>query len=184
MLDGNQGFVYYPQDYASFSRRIGIIAIDCATIVLLTILLSYVFAKLGIESDSYWVLGCYFLLPTFYMTVVKSSPVRTLGYRAAGVKIVTYQGTKPGFSIMLLRFLVSLVGPFQLPLDILWIFNDPNKQSLRDKLAGTYIIKQNARQLGQGDVKTRYYFILGFCLIFKEVDRKYLGASNERFNKS
>lgn len=73
---------------------------------------------------------------------------------------------------MLLRFLLILFGPFQLPFDILWILNDPNKQSLRDKVSGTYVVKVDAVVLRQGEITAKEYFILGFCLLFKELDRE------------
>lgn len=172
MLEQNQGVVYHAQDYAGFFRRVGIILIDFVAIVALTVLLSLLFTISGIELGSFLVFGAYWILPICYMTLVKTSRLRTLGYRVAGVKIVTLQGTKPGFAAMIIRFLITLCGPFQLPFDFLWICNDPDKQSLRDKLLGTYVIKSDAVALRHGQIKARGYFILGFCLLFKEVDRE------------
>ncbi len=176
MPDNNQGVVYSPHDYASFSLRLIIVIIDITAIVILTVLLSSFFSILRLEFNNFFILGAYFLLPICYMTTVKTSRLRTLGYRVAGVKIVNLQGSKPRFSTMLFRFLITLVGPFQLPLNILWICNDTNKQSLRDKLAGTYVVKNNAAIIGQGEIIARDYFILGFCLLFREVDRKTVEA--------
>jgi len=139
--------------------------IDLLFVFLILKLLFYFLGNIG---DGF-VLLIWFIISTLYFTIIKSSNVKTLGYRLLGLRIVNLGGSKPSFSQMILRHLISLIGPFQLPYDIIWIVQDDQKQTLRDKFVGTYVIKSKAKPIFENKIFTFYYFVHGFLFLFEEV---------------
>jgi hypothetical protein len=59
--------------------------------------------------------------------------------------------------------------PFNILIDLLWIGNDARRQALRDKFAGTYVIRRGAEPIARGPIRYEYYTILGNNFIFAEV---------------
>jgi hypothetical protein len=53
--------------------------------------------------------------------------------------------------------------------DVVVIFYNNYRQTLRDKLAGTYVIKANAKPAGKGTLVFERYNLLGLSLIFQEI---------------
>jgi hypothetical protein len=72
---------------------------------------------------------------------------------------------------MALRFFLLFLGPLILFVDILWLTGEENRQTLRDKMFATYVIKRQAQPEGTG--KILYYFqtFLLWCWTFREVKR-------------
>ena len=97
--------------------------------------------------------------------------MRTIGYRIMKIRIVNLQGEKPKFYMMLYRFLLGALAPFNLIFDILWLVDDDNKQSMRDKFAGTYVIKQNAKPSGSNVISAENLLVMTNNLWFKAVKR-------------
>ncbi len=104
-----------------------------------------------------------------YLAVLKGTPVRTIGFRVAGVKIVDFRGQQPSMLRMTLRFLLWIVGPINLVIDWLWLSSDPHKQCLRDKFAGTYVVRAKAEPPGASPRKARYYNVFGLMFVFLEI---------------
>lgn len=172
MKHNNIGVYYDLNDYAGFFRRFACLLIDAGFIGLIYI----IFVSLMPSSESpniqFALLDLLWLIFAFiYYTILKASAIKTLGYRLMGIKIVTLKGRAPNFLTMLYRLSRSLLGPFQLPFDILWLTNDENRQTLRDKCVGTYVIKENAVPVGTGVIAAVNYLVLGFDLLFKAVKR-------------
>ena len=95
----------------------------------------------------------------------------TVGYWITGVQIVDLEGEEPSMWLMTLRYFLLVLGPINLIIDIFWLTSDENRQTLRDKIAETYVIKRNAMPLGHGQQKIAPYFIAGYSFTFKEVKR-------------
>ena len=71
---------------------------------------------------------------------------------------------------MTLRLLFAVLGPFNIVLDLLWIPSDPYKQSLRDKVAHTYVVKASAPPAGPARVVYRNYYMMGMSFVFQEIE--------------
>ena len=111
------------------------------------------------------------LLSFIYLSIIKPSRLRTLGYIFMGVKIVDLKGQRPSFFKMAFRYLLLIVGPFSLIHDILWLISEKTKQTFRDKVSGTYVIKKNAEPIGTGILAMKYYHITGLHIIALEVKK-------------
>jgi uncharacterized RDD family membrane protein YckC len=46
-----------------------------------------------------------------YLVALKSSSIRTVGYRLVGVRIVNHKGERPSFLFMAIRLLSWMLGP-------------------------------------------------------------------------
>ena len=110
-------------------------------------------------------------LAFLYLTVMKRSKVRTLAYRIFGLRIVDLRGKPPSMFVMTLRLLWWLLGPISPILDLMLVADDDQRQTVRDKLFGTLVVRTAAKPAGHG-VKTygRLGF-LGMMLTFPTVKR-------------
>ena len=103
-----------------------------------------------------------------YFVVLKHSRLRTLGYRVGRVRIVGLDGNPPSYNSLVWRWLFGLLGPLNW-LDSIWLCNDKHRQALRDKFAGTYVVKADARPAGKGKIVFRLYEISLYNFMFREV---------------
>jgi hypothetical protein len=53
--------------------------------------------------------------------------------------------------------------------DLLWLTGDDYKQTLRDKFAGTVVIRKKAVPAGTGEIRLNRYQMLGYSFVFYEV---------------
>lgn len=72
---------------------------------------------------------------------------------------------------MILRFALLVIGPLELILDMIWLTGESTKQTLRDKIAGTYVLKSDAVPIEYGVIKYVYLDVLGYLLTVREVER-------------
>ncbi|MFK7822071.1 MAG: RDD family protein [Planctomycetaceae bacterium] len=172
------GVLFDSAAYAGLGRRAVGMAIDLLVIWLAWILIAitwYWVIRRGeepvAEATLTW-LGFSYI----YLAILKATPIRTVGYWLTGVKIVNFRGQRPSFFRTTLRFLLWIVGPINLVLDWLWIGSDHHKQSLRDKFAGTYVIRTNATPIGSSPRKTAYYSLAGLTLMFVEIQTQNASA--------
>lgn len=67
---------------------------------------------------------------------------QTIGKKAMNIKVVTYEGKTPTMFAFFLRDIVGkIVSTITLFIGYLMVLWDPKKQSLHDKIAGTYVIR-------------------------------------------
>jgi uncharacterized RDD family membrane protein YckC len=104
-----------------------------------------------------------------YFVLLKRSTFRTLGYRAAGAQIVNLQGGRPTIPSLLARLFFAFVGPLNCLIDLFWLTGDANCQAIRDKFAGTYVVRQHASPAGTGAIVVRTYMFWGMTFLFREV---------------
>jgi len=97
--------------------------------------------------------------------------MRTLGLILTVVKVVNFRGQKPTWFEMTVRFfsLGMYLLHYFLILDLVWIWDDGNKLSLRDRITGTYLITKNAVPIGKGKIINHNYFLGTFSIICSEV---------------
>ena len=150
IIPGESKGVYYSfESYASFGERVGAWIVDLLFLLGLTggYLLIFWFSS----DRSAWGLAIVFWLfiITCFMVlaVLKRTDISTPGFWIFGIKIVDLQGRKPSLLKMIFRCL--LLAPFNLFTDLMWLTSEKSRQTLRDKVAGTYVIKRSATPLGK-----------------------------------
>jgi uncharacterized RDD family membrane protein YckC len=170
------------RDYAGPVRRAVTICIDfVAAIVLSFGVLTGIWCLWLVrhrQSDpppeALWVVPAVAYL---YLTVLKRSRVRTLGYILTGVRIVNIEGKTPSLLQMTIRILpviqLSTVPvPWFLLLDVGWMVDEPAKQTLRDKWAGTFVVRRKAKPVGTAPVRYNRIGFAGIFLIFPEIVKR------------
>jgi uncharacterized RDD family membrane protein YckC len=171
IMDLNKGVFYSSKDYAGIPRRLFILAIDFSVLACI----SFVIFNLPVLPGSKKILGFILLailfITFYYMVVLKRSDRGTLGYLLTGVRIVDLEGNRPSILTMTFRFLLLVYGPFNFILDIFWLGGDKDKQTLRDKVVGTYVINRQAVPVGNGTQKYVQYSLMTYSILFREVSR-------------
>jgi uncharacterized RDD family membrane protein YckC len=167
--DLGRGVYFARRDCAGLLRRLLIIVIDLLVIFLVGVLIQGVWDATNQEVASpipglVWMVFAY-----LYLTLLRSSRLRTMGYILTGVKIVNLKGNPPSFLWMSLRLFLWIFLPIMLVIDLLWFWGDGNRQMLRDKLVGTYVIRKGAVPVGEGPIRATTLFFLGYTVVFPEV---------------
>ena len=167
------GVYYSRSDYAGVGRRLVILMIDgVVTLVFLVVLL---LSFLSLAPDSRRALDLHllaFVSATFmYLAVLARTEWGTLGYKLTGVRVVNLNGQVPTLGSMAYRTLFALLGPVNALMDIVWVGGDPNAQSVRDKLAGTYIVRRSAAPAGRARIRRVTLSVFGYILMVHEVGR-------------
>jgi uncharacterized RDD family membrane protein YckC len=167
-----QAVCFAANDYAGFWRRILVELVDVATIVFLLVLVAVILFALDVVEEpldpAVWL--CWGAAAYWYFVSAKRSRFHTVGYRLGGVRIVDVYGQTPCRRALILRLLWAVLGPINIVFDMLWIPSDPCKQSLRDKMAHTYVVKVNAHRVGPAQFVFRSYHIMGMSFIFQEIE--------------
>jgi uncharacterized RDD family membrane protein YckC len=83
-------------------------------------------------------------LPYYLILVGKGA---TVGDKVAGIRIIDANGNPPGYKKALIRLLVQNFISGTLLIGYLWMFWDPDKQTLHDKLAGTISISTKSSEV-------------------------------------
>ena len=170
--DDEIGVVYAVEDYAGVWRRIAVDFVDGVIAVSISLAVTWLCLWLlppGSRARHTGVFAVWVGIWFLYFTVMKRSALRTPGYRLGDVRIVNLKGERPGLFALSVRLLFAVAGPFHIVVDLLWIGNDSRRQALRDKFAGTYVVRLNAAPVGRGPIRYEYYTILGNNFIFAEV---------------
>jgi uncharacterized RDD family membrane protein YckC len=180
----SHGCFYVIRDYGSMSRRALVLLVDMAVCLVVPALAFLIAVVLGLGDDAAFAASAATALVFVYLYFVEleRSRVRTLGLRMTGLEVVNLNGTPPNRMDMITRLGMMWLGPANLLVDLFWIPSDSNRQALRDKFAGTYVIKNGCAPAGYGDVKYARYFFLGMNWVFREVARP--GASDKKANSA
>jgi uncharacterized RDD family membrane protein YckC len=172
-----------PDFFAGFLRRLVVIMIDMTVLLLVGVMLWIALLAVywdpetgGDPSGIFYLV--WVAITWFYLTVIKRSRWRTLGYRMLGLKIVTTRGTRPSLFRMTFRFLLWIFGPFNFLLDLFWLGADSEQQSLRDCYAGTYVVRNCAEPIGSAPIHLTRYHGMGLTLVYPRVVRPKLDRPN------
>ncbi len=84
-----------------------------------------------------------FVIEMFYFVYFHAATGRTFGKLLCGTKVIDKQGRVPGFKKAILRYLGYIVCRLTLYIGFLWILFDSNSQGWHDKIAKTYVSKEN-----------------------------------------
>ncbi len=162
---------YAPDDGAGLGRRLAILLIDAAVILGFwagpAVLVNAAAIPISIEEF----FPAWFVVTFAYLTALEASPVGSIGFMICGTKIVTLRGERPSVWRMTGRLLICLFLPLSFPIDLLWLAGDDRRQSLRDKIAGTYVIRKAAAPAGRGPTRAATLMFWGATLTYWEVRR-------------
>ena len=169
----SEGVYYSRTDYAGVGRRLVILSVDSAVllVLLMAVLASYIVLTPDSESAFHLHSLAYLSMSFLYLAVVSRSRLGTVGYMLTGVRVVSLGGDVPSLGAMAYRSLFAVLGPLNALIDIMWVGGDPNRQSLRDKLAGTYIVRRSAQPAGRGRLRHVSISFLGYTFMVNEVGR-------------
>ena len=161
------GAIYSKEDHIGLWVRILIMLIDGVALAIYGLLVSLLFEMFYLPFN-------YFLFPFFigaflYLTIVKSSQTGTIAYIMLKIKVVDLNGNSPSFIKMMIRFALLIIGPLEFILDMIWLTGESTRQTLRDKVAGTYVLKSDANPIEYGVIKYVYLDVLGYAFTVKEV---------------
>ena len=165
------GVYYHPKDYLGVGRRLLIDLIDVPVALALSALVvgaAWTAVPALEDSPAIVLLLCGFVWFSYFV-LLKRSRFRTLGYKALGAQIVNLAGGRPSVLSLLGRLFFSFVGPLNFLIDLFWLTGDPNRQAIRDKFAGTYVVKRHATPAGAGVIVLRTYMFWGMTFLFREV---------------
>jgi len=163
------GVYFAPTDYIGISRRIMILCVDTVMLFVLGLALSSVWSHLFGDPQGF--IGALAVTIWLYMVPLKRSSWRTLGYQLAGAKLVNLKGERPALWLLTLRSLlwIFFLVPGNLLIDFLWCSIDDDRQSIRDRIANTCLVKNSATPIGVGEVHLAYYFVLGYMFAHSHV---------------
>jgi len=161
------GVYYANHDYAGLLRRLAIICIDSLVLVTIYLVGGTLILTFGILNPLQ-LLVSFWILAWGYLTVMKST-IRTPGYWVTRCRVVTLRGQRPSVSRMTFRLLLCLLSPFTPVIDLLWTSVDEQSQTLRDRFAGTCVVRSRAVPMGTGDVRVSYYHALSYNLTYAAV---------------
>lgn len=168
--DRRIGAVYAPADCLGVWRRLAIVVVDVAVVWLAAVgvgLQAVVF--LGVEAAAWLQFATFVLGGLVYLTEIKRSPIRTLGYRLLGARIVDLGGGTPTRWQMVQRLLFAALGPLNLLFDLEWLTHERGGQALRDQFAGTRVVRVAAAPVGEAGVQREWYEVAGGHLLMDHV---------------
>ncbi len=168
----DKGVFFALDDYAGMWRRFAAISIDLIILIILTAaaVLFFEYTRDIVSTPRPIIMLTLFGIWYAYLVVTKRL-METLGYKLMGIEILDLRGNQPSLLLMSFRSLFYFIGPMNLLFDIFWIGGDPNRQGIRDKFSGTYVVKKGSTPLGVGRVKYVTYYVWGYMLMFREVAR-------------
>lgn len=165
------GVYFAAEDYIGLGPRIIIVFVDTVVLVLIVWVLLLLWLYLvGDDGDGMFA-GVVAFAGWLYLVPLKRSVFRTIGYQLMGVKLVNLQGQRPSLLLLTLRSLLWIYccAPVTFLFEFLWCTVDSDRQSIRDRIANTCLVKNNATPIGTGEVHLAYYFSLGYMLTYSHV---------------
>jgi len=167
--NSNSGVIYSDNAYVGLWVRILAILIDSFSLLIIGLAI-YIIWTLFQLPEKYFLIFV-IILSFIYLTVVKSSKTGTFAYILLKLKVVDLNGNQPSLFKMITRFALLVTGPLNIIIDMIWLTSEQTKQTLRDKIAGTYVIKQDSLPIELGIIKYKHLDVMGYALSIKEVQR-------------
>lgn len=168
------GVYYNRKDYAGVARRLLIDLIDVPVALVLSVLIVgavWTVVPATEQSPGIVLLLCGAVWFAYFV-LLKRSKFRTLGYIALGAQIVNLKGGQPSILSLVGRLFFAFAGPLNFLIDLFWLTGDANRQAIRDKFAGTYVVRLHATPAGAGPIMIRTYMFWGMTFLFREVRGK------------
>jgi uncharacterized RDD family membrane protein YckC len=136
------------EKYADFWIRFGAAIIDAIVVWLISFVLSFIVRVLPFFPYGWFsVLVTPVPIGLLYYWLFIGLRGQTPGKMAVSIKVVNYEGDRPGLANAALReILGKLISTIVLFIGFLWIIFDDNKQGWHDKIASTYVVKVESRR--------------------------------------
>ena len=163
------GLYYAEDEYIGLGKRLLILAVDFSVLALAMWITDVLWHSLPPHDITYIRLS--WGLPVFayaYLTVIKASRIRTLGYRLFGAQVLTFRGERPSVFRMTLRLFLWVLFNVH---DVIWVGIDLDRQSLRDRFTRTCVVKVNAISIGEAPIHLAYYQAFCYSLMLPTVCR-------------
>jgi uncharacterized RDD family membrane protein YckC len=128
-------------EYAGFWIRLGAGVIDLLILGFIDGFIAYFFPALIIWVTSGLVISVAYLLGFWVWRG------QTPGKMAVGVKIIRTDSSPIKWQCALYRFLGYIVSVVTLFIGFIWVAFDSRKQGIHDKIADTYVVKLQVRQV-------------------------------------
>ncbi len=170
-MNNTEGVYYNKKDYAGFWLRFGSWLVDSMVIVIVVSVI-WLLAYNSLDDPIIMLRVVFFSSLLFmysYLAIIKASRFGTVGYKIFSIKVVDLSGQSPNWHTMLFRFFLIFIGPFTFVTDILWLTGESSKQTLRDKYAGTYVVRSNATPEGKGVLRNVSLHFMGWNISLKEI---------------
>ena len=116
-------------EYASIENRLLAMIIDS---IILSCVIGIVWTLIGASSTVTSIL--------YFATLEGSSMQATLGKKVMGIKVVNCNGDRLSVGEALIRSVSRILSGFILCIGYFMAFGDDNRQTLHDKIAGTYVV--------------------------------------------
>ncbi|TVR46548.1 MAG: hypothetical protein EA425_17115, partial [Puniceicoccaceae bacterium] len=110
-----------------------------------------------------------FLLTTGLYLVEVKRRFGTLGNLLTDTRVISLSGGRPSLFQQLIRTAFWTLGPVLIAIDLLWITGDDARQALRDKCAGTYVVRRGAPVAGTGTLSPLVCHAFGLTWCFQAV---------------
>lgn len=131
-----------PLIYASFWERFGAAFIDGLILLVPNLIITFAFRNGGSGSALGSLLNI--AISWLYAALQESGPHQaTFGKRAMRIKVVNEAGGRIGFGQATGRHFGKLVSSLILCIGYLMMLWDDRKQTLHDKMAGTFVVAAN-----------------------------------------
>jgi uncharacterized RDD family membrane protein YckC len=171
-VDPRRGVRFPRAAYAGPLRRVAILLIDLAVVGTLGFFAGAAGFALS-EGATSGVFVCAWLLICYVYLVPLEAWAGTLGFILTQTKIVDLHGRPPSLKRMTLRLLLCAfwLNDLIFLIDLLWSAENDRRQTLRDMLTGTYVVRKSATPSAEGEVAFAYYFLFGLALRVREVQR-------------
>ena len=172
----DMGVYYAHRDLPGFFRRLFVLVVDLVVVFLVVIVVMLLAAAFGLTERIAKFASLAFAWA--YLAGLKAGSKGTVGYRLAGVQLVNLQGRPAGLLCSTYRFLLLFIGPLHLVFDLLWLTTDPNRQTLRDKLTATCVVRRGSTPVARARLVHPTYFIATMAFALPEVKRPIDGRAS------
>lgn len=167
-----------------FFPRIVAALVDLVVIVALLTVIEQALVIAGIltltdEHLPRWYVVSLVLIAYLYLTLLKRSRIRTPGYWLTGLRIVNLKGRPPSMFVMTVRLAWWVLGPIGPIIDLFFLTTDDYRQTIRDKLVRTYVIRRNAEPAGTGRKTMSRMSFMGMMLMYPIVRPAAAGGVSE-----
>ncbi len=142
--------VFHPLSNVGFWRRLAAAVLD---VLVLAVFLSastglFTFIIVGFQLSGAILLPILVLeavVAVLYLTILKSSQTRTVGYRVFDCEVVAADGGVPSFRTMLTRLILwPIIHP---SLNLFSISQHDSRQAISDMIAGTIVIRAGSEPI-------------------------------------
>ena|SRR2546426_3436020 len=167
------GVYYSLTDYAGLGRRLLILLIDGPALFLALAVMAGTYATVApAPGHAFQIYAAVMVFVIFgYLAILGRSRWGTLGYALTSVRVVNLRGEQPSVPCMLYRTLFGVLGPLNALFNIIWLGGDVHRQSVHDKLAGTYVVRRGVEPAGRGRQGYVTYTLFGYTFLVREVSR-------------